>query len=355
MSELNSDTRSNTVNPNDVDTIVKSLTQSRANISSEDFDKVSANILLLEDVVSHDPHIKEVGWKLCWDVGAGTMIKLQLLYNDFEIKNQNDKHHLICGLLVEWDIVMFNTGLLIRYPRAKRLQFTKSELSINYIHSHCDNSGHFCFGTDTTIAKLIDDRKTSPFTSKAELEYFFLVFFDFLSWESLAGVPYKRFQNVIDNASNIINYYLPHSKLIIEGLVGSLVQNIDFTQLTITAHSNHIRVHDSEYLRDKIFECIKRHPSFVEYLCSWRVKKELKTTAQFRNELPSTPDQNDYRLKNVFFNGKHRPVIVTPDESSCLTIDDMRYRINDQIVNKIICTVLSNYMTTQYHHLYPLT
>lgn len=85
----------------------------------------------------------------------------------------------------------------------RRGTLIEEEIRNDYVFSHCSTSNifgwtndNFCFG-DTAIANLRHQISNSRIQVFKNLKFFLQAINEYLSWESLEGVPYRKIDNVI--------------------------------------------------------------------------------------------------------------------------------------------------------------
>ena len=208
---------------------------------------------------------------------------LILHYPYITIKNDFAEKHLIKDLYIQ----ISGERKTRKAIRGLRGSLSYGEFSSGYNHSHIMTGVHtnfsdFCLGTSELTMLLYED----IFESDSFLRYFCIVLENYLSWESIEGVPYIRMNSVSPfgrlSSPNYDAYWLKNLKL---GL--KLEVNINFTI------KNVLEVEDAIYK-----EVCKLDDYYRNYATVNKIGNVYYNTNQARNS-------NSYNGVNLFkFNGK---------------------------------------------------
>lgn len=125
--------------------------------------------------------------------------KILIYYPEVIIKNEHDDEHLIKDLYIQ--VIIDNSGKLVRRFRMNRASYTESELNSDYMHSHAPGINwnypsdfkDVCTGSgpiNTTMATLMAGYNE-------DIWRLFTVELDcYTKVESLSGVPYRRMSSI---------------------------------------------------------------------------------------------------------------------------------------------------------------
>lgn len=183
----------------------------------EDFDvsniKIGSSNMIFADVTIHYPHI--------------------------EITNTTGATHDIYDLYVRFTFGFdsINSLITLNDTRLARTTFAPKE-NIGganfYIFSHAHvretpwkmENENFCYGSDTPISRLV--RKTRSGVLLTDLSKLFIVFNEYLKWESLEGGPFYVFGSLADSDYKEYEpHLLPHYKDMIELVFTELLKQAE--------------------------------------------------------------------------------------------------------------------------------
>jgi hypothetical protein len=130
-------------------------------------------------------------------------VDLVVHYPEVTISNSIEMSHLMRDIYVRYYFVKGTTWALSGLSIG-RTTFTNRELSTNYIFSHC--SGYYkdgytdqlCYGNNTPIGELRESLTRSLYN----LAYFFVLFDQYLQWESIEGTPYRYIEKIYNNSNS---------------------------------------------------------------------------------------------------------------------------------------------------------
>lgn len=99
----------------------------------------------------------------------------------------------------------------VEYVEMTRTTASEKELRNNYLFSHLRDttpgvlSSNICYGSDTPIRKIKDLCVSSSVNTFKNINTFFFLLKEFVSWESLEGTPYRYMDAVITDANKFVD------------------------------------------------------------------------------------------------------------------------------------------------------
>ena len=143
----------------------------------------------------------------------GNYLQLTTYIPTITITNTTGQSHIITDVYVQFNFNLYYKKLEAVY--LARTSVTSDEVQSGYLFSHLDGRqpgrwySNFCYGSDnpiSTLTKALKDNKSISFTE------YFLLFREYLNWESLEGKPYKYIGNI--GNKSISETYLSESRWI---------------------------------------------------------------------------------------------------------------------------------------------
>ena len=213
----------------------------------------------------------------------------------------------------------------------KRTTYTEKEIRNNYLFSHCKSSYNptnwtvdsFCFGS-TDVADLRQSVEYNGRKAVFKNLYFFLeAIKEYLSWESLEGVPYRKIENVIIDVAKYKAANIPEVDNW-QVLYETCINNIDSFEYSF----NEV---DGEYLRIKLESSSIGNiasiltDKFPQYCCFYldgqSVEEQAISPCGFVNP------------RQMYFKGEYIPLVILPDEETESTLPK---RIHTHILNQVV-------------------
>lgn len=127
----------------------------------------------------------------------GYHLQLTTYIPTITITNTTGQSHTITDVYIQFNFNLYYKKLETVY--LARTSVTSDEVQSGYLFSHLDgkNPGrwysNFCYGSDNPISTLTKSLKNNKSISFTE---YFLLFREYLNWESLEGKPYKYIGNI---------------------------------------------------------------------------------------------------------------------------------------------------------------
>lgn len=284
-------------------------------------------------------------------------LRITIYYPQFIIRNSNNKSKVLKDLYVRFNI---DINGKIDNLSGTRTTLSKAEKYHGYHHSHLPkniknnlNFQNFCLGSGTQI--LVSKVMFLEAISKnQEIKNYFLLFLHNLDsvvkFESLEGMPYMRFSDVVLPKHQIITKtlfrlinackYYCHRDIFIQHLEDNHELLLScFTKINHTLH-----LIDKETFEDLVFTnfIINKFSS----LENSSVRDFLKVT--YNNEeldLTDVVDIHDNQLHYFYFNRKKKYLKV--DEIKEIDKSLIQYRLSDEFINystKIIIHILKEHI-----------
>lgn len=255
-----------------------------------------------------------------------------------EITNSTGQSHVMTDIYIKYS---FN----IEYKQLDTVCFARTsatdcELSSNYLFSHLSGSrlgtwhSDFCYGNDTPLANLTKQIKRGVSISFVE---YFLLFREYLNWESLEGRPYRYIGNIKN--SSIEEYYMRdwRYKDRLPELYNSVINDIPYLRYTIEDIKNNAPIVKlTQQSIDLIDEKLTIIDPDLNYIRSNGVSGYSRTA--------------NFRISNeVWFKGKNitpNVIITEQQESPKIHITILNEVV--QNIEKIVANNLTNYKIEKY-------
>lgn len=264
-----------------------------------------------------------------WCLSFNVYIHIPELY----IKNGRHQSHKITDLYLRLGCsldIMTNRIAVDEDLYGIRTSMTLEELAVGYAHSHLPTIGEdlyfndFCLGRGALRYMLTTG--TTHFKTSLEWQYLFNVVKEFVSWESISGVPYINMDtigtlNPVEVDSNTAN---------------SVIQNIKIPELDFKITDTSIVVLPNKALEDTIYEYLKTY-NIRSLMCYKTINGDYVTHE--RNSI-----ENEYTgIELEFFEFKGEPVefkIINDNN-----IEKYEYNATNPNLTKKICDILSKRLT----------
>lgn len=241
-------------------------------------------------------------------------------FPEITISNSMEQSHIIRDLYLRFCIGNASVGA----DGLKRGTLTDAEIRNKYTFSHVNNGGDcfwwadsFCFG-DTQISKLKNIIRRGRKEVFKNLSFFLEAIKEYLSWESLEGVPYKKIDEVIydKNLWRNVEYYPS------ERMINFVKQNLESFTYTFNNNNEGYYLQLDDNSRETIANMLTEN--FPEY-CSLYLDGR---SVERRNV-----DTNKYDIpQHICWKGEYRPfkLINTIDINA-----ELPKRINNNVLESI--------------------
>lgn len=219
------------------------------------------------------------------------------------ISNSMEQSHIIRDLYLKFEISkngVFLNGL-------KRGTLTDAEVRNYYTFSHVNNGENcfswadmFCFG-ETQISQLRNDLRRNRKTAFRSLPFFLEAVKEYLSWESLEGVPYRKIDDVIYDKKLWRNVHLNYSKEMLD----FVIQHIESFTYTFDNNEEGYFVKIDDTSKETIANLLtERFPE----CCSLYLEGRSVERRSVDDECREIPD-------HILWKGEYRPfkLITTTD------------------------------------------
>ena len=201
-------------------------------------------------------------------------------YDSIDISNSLNQHHTIKDLYVYFTFV-FNQlhfdNLNKKYLYLRDITMHRGILNFleaqnNYIFSHYLDGCGCCFGA-TTLNDLVIKIGAGDYDEN-EIKLLLLSFDNYLSYESLEGVPYRKLSTVNNPLSPSISRSIQKTSVLptlnessVPGFVQSMASNADFywNQLDIQVN-DFVEVFPNNYLYNCVFNHLLENMDLVRYM-----------------------------------------------------------------------------------------
>lgn len=252
-------------------------------------------------------------------------------FPEITVSNSIEQSHIIRDVYLKFEIR--SNG--VKLYGLKRGTVTETEWRNNYWFSHCDSyrvsewTRSFCFGY-TDIAdikeKLAERNKLYVFK---HLSYFLEAIKEYLSWESLEGVPYYKIDSVINDVTRFQEKSINISNVPIEEMYNSCIRNITSLKYSYYQNDNNeyvIRLEDSSNIAEHLTQAFPEH-------CYYFLNGD---SVEEKTNPPQCTYQND---RHIIFKGEHRPFNLIKDTPMEISLPK---RIHSRILNKIVEKIQNN-------------
>lgn len=264
---------------------------------------------------------------------------LQLItyFPEIRITNSTEQEHLMTDVFIRYS---FDTYLkCLSNVAFARTSATDAELSSDYLFSHLSGGrlgkwySDFCYGNDTPLANLTKQMKSGASISFVE---YFLLFREYLNWESLEGRPYRYIGNI--KKSNIKEYFM--YEYIYEGRLPEfyrsildVIPNLNYAVENVTR--NKLKLKLTQQSVDLLDEKLSSVDSSFNFIRS--------------NGVSGTPRANDFLVSsNVVYKGETIvPKVISTEETSTPKI---HLTILNRIVNKLEELASNNLSTLKFEN-----
>ena len=264
---------------------------------------------------------------------------LQLItyFPEIRITNSTEQEHLMTDVFIRYS---FDTYLkCLSNVEFARTSATDAELSSDYLFSHLSGGrlgkwySDFCYGDDTPLANLTKQMKSGVSISFVE---YFLLFREYLNWESLEGRPYRYIGNI--KKSNIKEYFM--YEYIYEGRLPEfyrsildVIPNLNYAVENVTR--NKLKLKLTQQSVDLLDEKLSSVDSSFNFIRS--------------NGVSGTSRANDFLVSsNVVYKGETIvPKVISTEETSTPKI---HLTILNRIVNKLEELASNNLSTLKFEN-----
>ena len=204
---------------------------------------------------------------------------------------------------------------------------TEREYRNNYQFSHCNTgsvynwSSSFCFG-DTPIKDLRYNLKNRNrlFVFK-NLKFFLESLKEYLSWESLEGVPYNKIDNVINDTNRWHHSNYDISRNDLETVYNTAIDKMSSFKYNFLSETVYLTYSSVSMLAEILTQEFPQHSTY--YLNGNSVEE-------------SSTGGNYYCTKrHIQFKGEWRPFTVIKEETEITLPKRIHNDVLNQVVNKI--------------------
>lgn len=271
-------------------------------------------------------------------VEDGDYLQLTTYFPEIRITNSTEQAHLMTDVFIRYS---FDTCIkcLINVEFA-RTSATDAELSSDYLFSHLPGGrlgkwySDFCYGNDTPLANLTKQMKRGISISFVE---YFLLFREYLNWESLEGRPYRYIGNIKN--SSIEEYYMRDWRYNdrLPELYNSVINDIPNLRYTIEDIKNNTPIVKlTQQSIDLIDEKLTSIDPDLNYVRSNGVSGYSRTA--------------NFRISNeVWFKGKNiTPNVIITEQQEYPKIHITILNEIVQNIEKIVANNLTNYKIENY-------
>ena len=270
-------------------------------------------------------------------VEDGDYLQLTTYFPEIRITNSTEQAHLMTDVFIRYS---FDTCIkcLINVAFA-RTSATDAELSSYYLFSHLSGGilgkwhSDFCYGNDTPLANLTKQMESGASSSFVE---YFLLFREYLNWESLEGRPYRYIGNI--KKSNIKEHFM--YEYIYEGRLPEFyrsildtIPNLNYAVENVTRNKLKLKLtKQSVNLLDEKLSSVDSSLNFIR-----------------SNGVSGTSRANDFLISNnVVYKGETIvPKVISTEETSTPKI---HLTILNRIVNELEELASNNLSTLKFEN-----
>jgi len=128
---------------------------------------------------------------------SGNTVTLILYFPELSITNTIGSVHTMKDLYVRFTFVR-RPSFYLQQVALTRTTYSVQEFIFQYTFSHASGTpgcytDHLCFGDNTIISKEVHNVKRGNITN---LSYVFILFKEYLQWESIEGTPYRSLNDI---------------------------------------------------------------------------------------------------------------------------------------------------------------
>ena len=247
-------------------------------------------------------------------------------FPEVTISNSVEQSHVMRDIYLHF-MVRDN---LVHLNGIKRTTYTEKEIRNNYLFSHCSSSydptnwtvNSFCFGS-TDIADLRESVRHNGRKAVFKDLYFFLeAIKEYLSWESLEGVPYRKIEHVIRDVAKYKSAITPEVDNW-QVLYETCINNIDSFEYSFNEVDGEYRIKLESSSIGNIASILT--DKFPQYCCLYldgqSVREQYVSPCGFVNP------------RQMYFKGEYIPLVILPDEEAEHTLPK---RIHNDILNQVV-------------------
>lgn len=256
-------------------------------------------------------------------------------YPEIIITNGHNKHK-ITDLYVRLNTRSRNTDMFIHtWIYGRRSSKTLEEIYSGYEHSHLLGAPYytyfekFCTGSGP-INNIIGN--SCDFSTVEEWKYLLLVLDNYLKWESISGVPYRRIDNI---------YSTEVSSSIDSSYVNYLIKNIKLKNLNFKISDSDITIIPDENIETILFPIIKDN-GWQSLLCY--KTQEGKYVSKNKTNLENKYKYLDGKQLNFIFKGEEIKFKILNTEN----INDYEFNSPNPYFTEAVCRELSKLLTKKH-------
>lgn len=259
------------------------------------------------------------------------VVELVVYYPEITITNSIEMTHLMRDVYVKYHF--YNDGNWgLDHVEIGRTAFTKREIKANYIFSHCTggwNEGFtfdLCYGANTPISNLKNKLQYTLYN----LSYFFVLFEQYLQWESIEGTPYRYIEHIyttdrtftpIDITTDVYKDLLAELTLYVLANINNFSYRYVFCNdvQTVVLDDRYISKID-ELLTDKVQESLKYVRS--NGISGGYIEQEIE-------------DIDENQLSTITWKGETMPLRIIDDEPTITAKKEVHVDIRNAVIDKV--------------------
>ena len=240
----------------------------------------------------------------------------------FIITNSVEQSHLMRDVYLRFEI--YGSGE-VYLTHLNRGTVTEKEYRNNYQFSHCNTNivrewcGNFCFG-ETPIKQLRYDlkNKNKLFVFK-NLKFFLESLKEYLSWESLEGVPHNKIDNVINDTNRWYSSNYEISRNDLETVYNTAISKLSSFKYEFLSEAVCLTNSSVSMLAEILTQEFPQHST---YYLNGNSVEECSINRNYH-----CPQQH------IQFKGEWRPFTVIKEEETQITLPK---RIYNNILNEVV-------------------
>lgn len=264
----------------------------RITVSDDD-----SNCKIMENYVSEGLFGKEVG-------------TLTIKFPKLTVTDGHRKHEM----LDSYFMISLKASLIVCRTRFWRGTRTLAEISSNYLFSHArtssdDNPQNLCYGDNTSMSNL--NAEICNAWDEDSLLMFIAGLHDYLSYESHAGSPYIRIDNI--RPPDVRNTYQPPTNVEMDEIYKWFVSDITSVKFDINAVGDGVSINVP--ISDELWELISKSTPATHLLPFDTIQNRTYESAGKEVEYQRRIDSHNNSLKRsngIMFRGANIKQVILP-------------------------------------------
>lgn len=138
--------------------------------------------------------------------------QITIYFPEIIISNSVEQSHVMRNIY----LVLGVNNSSVYIAKMYRTTYSQEEVDVNYIFSHAypskpyNYTDSFCYGSDNPMRDIVDKMQKNKKNSIKNISLFLPMIQEYLSWESLEGVPYIKIDRVLCSQDKYSNVRTPN-------------------------------------------------------------------------------------------------------------------------------------------------